>query len=309
VTSENGPRVPFETRRVTIGVGSLGDFARLRHFREIRGTQVSRLKRALLEADLGRVLPGALTLHRSNGGELVVVDGTHRLEAVKQLIEEDPSLKFTFEAHIYKGLDHAQIMRLFADVNGGTRVTPLDMLEVRQDDFPIVGMLKRDFPCPVAFARGGLKEGFRVLTLLKAYVSMGTRGGPNNDKALWDAIGRMKHEDYLRLRRFVDAFIAAFGKPGQNNAFSKHMPVLCLAKIYYANIDAGGLSHDEVVDRWAERVAENQTVRQSLLVSGLHAIPFVVNTIVTAMNEGHRKRPAILPAAIEWSGKTGGAAQ
>lgn len=297
--AERETKPPFRTKRFRIDVAELKTFRRLKHFRPIREMQVSRLKKAMLASN---EIPGVISLNETGrDGELnyVLIDGTHRLEAAKRLIEEDPTRVFFFTAQIYDHLSHRDTIRAFIEINGGAHVTPLDIFIARQEEFPIYAMLQKAFPAPVVATSSGVKVGFRVLPLLRLYLIRNQNGFATSKYAgenrLWELLAALNHEDYEALVGFAQTFIDAFGMPGSHNDFSSWTALSGLMKIYFKNITTGTLSREEIADRWAEKVLNDEPCHKAARLSGFTACPHFVGLVILAMNHGHSRRPALSP--------------
>jgi hypothetical protein len=88
-------KAPYETKRIIVGAESLALFERFRHFRPLRHSQVVRLKKALLA---NPAIAGMLVLNNKGtpaNPDYTVIDGTHRLQAVKELVIDGDVLQFS----------------------------------------------------------------------------------------------------------------------------------------------------------------------------------------------------------------------
>lgn len=294
-------RLAHKTRRLVIGAESLRDFARLENPRPLREAQVSHLVREL-RAD--KHLISAITVNdvgRGGNTRMRVIDGNHRLEAMRLLIRDDPALKFEVEFHVHDHLTEAEELALFTDINTAVRVTPNDVLTVRQAEVPIVAMLQNDFPVNMVLVSGPIKEGFRMIPFLRAYLSrlspsLHARIKRSGNRGLIEELKPLGAKDLSKMREFAEAFVATFGVPGTHNPFSKETGLAALYKVYAMNIEAETLTREEVVARWKEKVATDPQVLSTLSNSGIYAVKFAAETIVAVMNRGYGRRMAITPA-------------
>lgn len=290
----------YVTKKIIIDRKNLRWFKMLEHARPIRPDHVNSIYRALkagqhFEAPL--VVNDLSTADRSR---YKLIDGSHRMEAIKKWIMEDVDASVEVIFHIYRGLSEEDERFIYEQWNRGKSASWADRIYVNQEDYPILAMMKKDFPAPVVLY--GLKKGakgFRFLTLLSAYKSrfaVGTTGVNTNDILNFaKSVGAPDHE---YLKQYAVDFTEAFGDPTKLNVWNKFAPSLTLMKIYACNLDIQTLRRDEIVARWRGKVANDSMLRELAAVSGTGTILQLAENIVAAMNKGFPKRQAITPK--EW---------
>lgn len=84
--------------------------------------KVERFKRNFNPAALG-----VITVSRRNAITLVIIDGMHRTETVRQLTTNEGKIL----CHVFSGLTRAEEAQMFLDLNAGTQPTMLDKFRVR----------------------------------------------------------------------------------------------------------------------------------------------------------------------------------
>lgn len=95
-----------------------------------RAVQRSTFDRAKVERFKRNFNPAALgiiTVSRRNQVTLVIIDGMHRTETVRQLTTNEGEIL----CHVFTGLTRAQEAQMFLDLNAGTQPTVLDKFRVR----------------------------------------------------------------------------------------------------------------------------------------------------------------------------------
>jgi hypothetical protein len=83
--------------------------------------KVERFKRNFNPAALG-----IITVSRRNAATLVIIDGMHRTETVRQLTTNEGKIL----CHVFTGLTRAEEAQMFLDLNAGTQPTILDKFRV-----------------------------------------------------------------------------------------------------------------------------------------------------------------------------------
>lgn len=291
----------YGTKRIIIDVKDISLFARLANPRPLRESQVAYLKRVLGNGGSLKT-PIVVNDVGTGGHHYRVVDGNHRLEAIKQLLESRPDLRFEAEFCIYNHLSEKQEAELFEAVNRAVKVTPLDMFTVRQKEYPIVALLQQGFPTYIGMTNTTVKKGFRILTFLRAYAfrlnPIVTGGTWKDADRTWTEIKSLGEKDYESMKEFAEDFIEAFGEPGSMNPFSKISPLFSLMKIYYWNLHEKALDRDEIVDRWKQKVANDPVCRSNVIMTGIHAQKHTIQNIVVAMNRGFTRKLALIPGSM-----------
>jgi len=84
--------------------------------------KVERFKRNFNPAALG-----IITVSKRNAVTLVIIDGMHRTETVRQLTTNEGKML----CHVFTGLTKAEEAQMFLDLNAGTQPTVLDKFRVR----------------------------------------------------------------------------------------------------------------------------------------------------------------------------------
>ena len=84
--------------------------------------KVERFKRHFNPAALG-----VITVSRRNAATIVIIDGMHRTETVKELTTNEGKVL----SHVFTGLTRAEEAQMFLDLNAGTQPSVLDKFRVR----------------------------------------------------------------------------------------------------------------------------------------------------------------------------------
>jgi hypothetical protein len=298
----------FKSRRLSINASTIKTLARMENPRPLRESHVLHLVRV---AKAGKPFEGCFVVNDVGGGgreRFRLIDGNHRLEAVKRVLQDDPSFRMEVEFHIYDHLTEVQEIDLFDRVNRVTNVTNLDRLTNRRAHIPIMAMMEGDFPFTVTFRQGPIKEGMSGFSLLKAYVDRHRpwrRVGVDADarQKFFQALAALGPKDHAALKAFGDAFLKGFGQPASTNPMSKFTGLEVAVKSYFQSVDGGFVEADDLARRWKN--AFDDQVRLAVQNTSIGAFKFAHGLLVTKMNEGHKKNLA--PTLSEFAAKWGDA--
>jgi hypothetical protein len=300
----------FKTKRLSINAQNIGTLARMENPRPLRETHVAELVHI---GKAGIPFEGSFAVNDVGGGgreRFRLIDGNHRLDAVRRILQDDPSFRAEAEFHIYDHLTEAQELAVFDAINGVVPPTLLDRIIARRAHLPIIELLETDFPCTVAFTNAPMKEGFHGLALLRGYIPRHSQspmriGSRTDGRAkLFAAVGALTAKDHHAMKQFAQTFIDGLGMPGIQNPFSSYTGLHAAMKTYFTNVDSGALTPDDIVKRWNDAVRGDERFRMAVANTSIHAMKFTCDLMVTKMNSGHRKNLAI--TTTEYAALQGG---
>lgn len=304
-------RLPYKTKKFDVTKENISWFDRMEHARPLRENQVGALHGALQR---GEHFDAALVVNHVETGQkerFRLIDGNHRMEAIKRWVKGTPGARIEVLALVYENLDEDAERAIFEKHNKGTKASLSDRIHVTQEDFPIYAMLRKDFPTPVTIRGPAEGEvGITFLTLARAHIArttVGTTGvGGKMDEVL-ARIKRLDHHDHQTMKSFMQDFVTAFGEPGKSNPFSTMVAVRSLYRVWSCNLKT--LGREDIRKRWADRVQNDPAVRNWLATRALTVSREVEQAIVTAMNRGRSKHPAVTPEEANAVGKSDAAAK
>jgi hypothetical protein len=275
--------------------GEMKMMERMEHARPIREKQVKSLLAALKR---GAHFDAPLVVNETiKDGErnMRVLDGNHRLEAVKLYLKEHPESSIQVLLLIYDNLTEEEERAVFIRHNLTIHVTLSDRVEVTQDDFPIYKMMRRNFPTSVTTCgpKAG-QQGLKFINLITAYATR-LNTGPSSGRAN-EVLNRAKlygKQDYETMSAFVEDFVAAFAQPARENRFSTKPGLVALFRVWSANLET--LGRGEICKRWSTRVIDDANVRNWIMARGLGNVREIQNAIVSAMNRGRNRPLALTP--------------
>lgn len=252
----------------------------------------------------------------SSGGKhrYVLIDGFHRITAIGQVIEADPSFKIEVEFKIYDHRDDMEARSLFDKWNDGKPQTQMSRLWVNRKDYPIVPLLMNDFPVPVSFESTSRKGPFlRASPLLVGIASWGRSHLAFGGRPFYESVAGLTKEDHTLAKKWAEDFKAALGDPGRANPFSTTAPLIALLRVWRANIvplvngqQGEPVGREELIRRLRAKVAENVTVRQQVLSArGTAASPLIESYVVDAMNRGEGHLRVVRPCDV-WKARPKG---
>ena len=178
-------------------------------------------------------------INNGTGGKSYrVIDGHHRLEAIKQLINEDPNFSMKGIPVIYNDLSESQELEKFDEINAPIPTNTMDRLWAHQKFTPIISKILKSFPVPVDFGQIGRKPNSPWLPagiLLAAHLSIGKTAIPYLSKRNYHLVLEMNDNDYNIMVAFgEDLKKIAFDLYGRNSIF-KIMTLGILYRVWYLN--------------------------------------------------------------------------
>lgn len=288
-------KIPYKTRKIVLSEADLHKlFKLMEHPRPLKEAQVAHISNAMKKGTHFDTPFVVNDISTEKTQRLQLIDGGHRLEAMKRFFRlySDKTVEVTF--HVYDHLNDQEAREVYDKWSKAVRATLSDRIHVNQEDFKIFDWISTEgFPTNVSIygvKKGG--KGFRFTVLMGAYlgrVSMHHGAGGRLEEVL-ARVKRLDHEDYLRLKQFAKDFIEAFGQPDQSNSFSRSTAIYCLMKTYFANLQT--LGREEIVRRWKVKVLPDAGARE-WCTRGLFAIKETTEYVLALMNKGHSKQVAV----------------
>jgi hypothetical protein len=300
-------RAPSKVLRRVIDRTNYVLLRRLPTAREVSPGQVSKLV-DLLKAGKHFLTPLAVN-DVSNGTHkaFVIIDGGHRMAAIGKLIDQEPSFRIEVEFHVFDHLTDGEARAVFDAWNEGLRQTMMSRLWVNQKDYPIIGLIHKDFPVEVSFEQSTRKgPHFRATPLVIGIGSWGKGYTVSGGKQFYSMVAGIEDSDHALAKQFAEDFVAAFGEPTHTLPFIRTPALIAALRVWRANVDppvhegeGTKIGREEVRRRWKQRVSENPWVRQQLLVyRGTGGSDECEKVLVTAMNKGEGRLLSVVPGDI-----------
>lgn len=266
---EVGPRVFVDKNPVvvdmTVTKKNVEIFKRMENFRPIRRNIVLKYIKVL---EKGESFAGLFVLNRikdyrctnAGGYRFVVIDGNHRLSAITEFIDAHPEAKVDMKIERWENLTHDEEKEVFVKHSTVLTICQADEFHVRQKDCLVWNLMKEDFPCKVSI-HSSPETALRTSAVFSGYLD---RNSSTFHKDVWvDSSFDLKEEDYNAIKQWIGDMVTVFGKPTKGNHWFGQIPIIALAKVYYANVDRIGRS--ELVKRLQRKVQNNGILYNELV--------------------------------------------
>jgi hypothetical protein len=252
--------------------------------RNIRKSQVKNLVGALEEKS--GFPPMTVNL---KGSKFRMIDGNHRLIAMKQYLDKHPDHKIEVVLSIYTDLTEDQEKEVYNNLANTARQTTSDLIRQNEGDIPIYTMIRRSFPLPITTYKSADSMSFQ--TLISGYLGARSphfQGGyMNTPLKFLEESKSLTNEDYKILRAFCldwrEAFVSV-----KNNPFSRVTPFGVMMRIWLDN--KRQISQEKMVRFFKTRLANSFPARDVLRQSGRGAGIFIWNLYLELLNQGDRNR-------------------
>lgn len=274
------PELGYKFEEVMVDSDYFSRFIGPKNKRRISKTQVGSLSKLLFH---GRHFESPIVVNQTIDG-LRVIDGNHRIEAIKRLMSKFPKFKIPVLIIFYKNLDEDGEIEAFRKWNVGRAQSTDDFIQSIADKTPFIRWLKNDFPVPVTVYRGNDSVYVRLLvgSLLAAKKQDDTGYGLKKENFAQDLL-ELKEADYEICKDFMNGFLKVFGMPRKGNIYYGTTPFSSFFFMWY--------EHRERKNIWnlfRERVLGNDEVLQFAKFGG---------------REAHRKMLSVLYDALRINGK------
>lgn len=293
-------REPYRIEHIVIDAGNVHIFRLLEHARPLDDGRVAHLHGALIKGEHFDTPMAVNRLADDHGKRYRLIDGGHRLEAIKRFINQNPGAKVSMAVFLYDNLSEAEEREIFRRWNSGKQQSLSDWIYLNQDALRIYKRIMMSFPFKVHIYPLKTKDdGLRFGNLMRAYLSWMNVHGENGDKAqLIERIRRLGDDDYAKLCAFASTFLDAFGVPCTGNPFSKRVPLESLTKTYFFNEKSH--SQADIVDAW-KRVRTDKDCAQWAKMGNSAQLGTITSLFIETMNRRRRTNVFVGPSLREES--------
>lgn len=226
----------YEIKEMTINKDNIKKFQAIEGARSLRKTQVERIEKSIRK----REMEGFGVIYLNLKEEIFrIIDGNHRITAVRNLIENKAISSLNITCAIYRSLDKANEKRIYDILARQINQTTEDFLNLHKDEFPLWKIInEKSFPVKIGVYGGKNILKFKYLiSLLSVARSKSFEQGVTirRKEELQEIAVHTNEGSYRELSEFFKVFLAAYGDPGNENRFSKIQVLIPLYHIWYTN--------------------------------------------------------------------------
>jgi hypothetical protein len=222
--------------KITLDNENVDDmFEFLGNRRDIRGGVVNRLVKVLEDGDHFET-PLMTNLVRKRHR---LLDGNHRIEAVKKYLQKYPNRKIEVFVFYYTNLNPDMEKQMYTKWNLGIKQNTNDFVRQYWDDIPLAQLFVGDEKMPCKVGPKWAKGTMEFKTLLAGYL---TKDKENWEGAYYgsamDFIEECQgfgHKAFAELKQFLQEYTLVFGIPNNKNIHYKQAVFFSLIKIWCDN--------------------------------------------------------------------------
>jgi hypothetical protein len=227
----------FKTTTVEIRKADLDEFAKFHICRDLRPLHVQRIVEGIEKN--GHVL-GTIVVNKVHG-ELKVIDGNHRVEAIKVFLGTHPDgvVKAVFDK--YENLGEEDEKTVFLKRNMVVAQNKLDYVQTQCYDTYIYEALidgsATDFPVKVSLRRERGSTAIPFQRLIEPYL---TRGKSSMDSLssteLIVGLRKLTSIDLRNLAEFAQAYVEIFGPPEPETPQTQALFLIAIQRLYWTAV-------------------------------------------------------------------------
>lgn len=275
-------------RKTFITKTNIDSFIRPEWHREFRGTHVAHIRCGILKG----IHPSeSITINEQKirtARVKRIINGNHRMEAIRQIIEKYPQFQIEMTFNVYYNLTKEEEIDAYTIINKVMKETAIDKLKANLQGSDIYCLIENSFPCRVLYrpVSAGDRNAITINSLLTPYVYRNNTRitGPMTTK--YDEIKEYDETDYARMKKFILAFKDMFGEPSRDNMYSTYNVLCVLAKLYYTLVGTDLTEAD--YKKKITKIARQHASDFIIYSKGIHRQTELYLFIIRKMSGGRR---------------------
>jgi hypothetical protein len=277
---------PYTQETAVISNNNVGKFERPEWHRDWREGHVSVIRNALLR---GYHFSENITVNVVNGNYRVL-NGNHRIRAVREIIQNHSQFKVECTLTKYKGLTKEEEVEVYDVVNNTKRESGLDKLKAHCLNSEFVKLATKRFPCKVLFRGRSASEtnALPINVVVSSYIGKGNLGffsGASSEFA--ERINTLDEDDYDKIAKFHQFFKDVFGDFNSGNLYANYNFINVFGKIYYNSVGID-VTKDEMAKRLRKLMSKYTGQIQMFSQGGVSMHKELYNFLVDKLS--YRKR-------------------
>jgi hypothetical protein len=274
----------YTYKKVWVGPNNLDRiFVEPDNKRLIRPSQVNNLVRAL-ESKSG--FP-SLAVNKVRD-KYRVINGNHRIEALRKYFEDNPSNLVQVGLEIYEGLSEQQEKDMYNIYAKAVKQTCDDLVRQNEEQIPIYAMIRRRFPLPITTYKTA--SAMKFSTLIFAYLAAKKSRFPGGLRiAASDFLVKaqaLTMEDYREMTDFMQIWLEAFVSV-KNNQYATVTPLGVIMRIWLDNREQ--IERPKFIRLLKTKVANAYQPPKLMSSSGAGAGMLMWNTFIDELNSGRSR--------------------
>jgi hypothetical protein len=219
----------------TIDSATINQFVVLANRRDIRQGKVRQLVRLLKD---GKHFESAFVVNIVDEQHRLI-DGNHRIEAIRKFIADHPGRKVRVAMHVYRDLSPKEELEMYTTWNLGTKQTTNDFIKLHWDEVPQFKRLQVEKGFPVSIAPTWSGKAVEAKLLLNAFFAKDALpySGPSmvNGQTFIAKAKLISEEDIATLHAAVTDIVAVFGQPDSKSPYYRPAVLQPVLDIWFRN--------------------------------------------------------------------------
>lgn len=232
-------RINAHYKRVLVDTKNIDLFEIMTNRRDIRNSVVKKLNGLLLTNNHFETP----IMANMKGNKMRLLDGNHRIEAIRRYLKMYPNRKVEVVVFYYDGLSPEEERQMYTKWNLGTKQTTNDFVKQYWDTIRLTKLIAADpkFPCKVAHTWGARAIEFKLLVGSYLTIDVKTFSGNYGGPAMRfiERVKKLTESDLKYIKAFMTEYIDVFGYPNKKNMHYKKAIFTALFRIWLDNCGSG----------------------------------------------------------------------
>lgn len=285
----------YKIDKFVINSQSLHDFEIMENRRMISDVHVGKIRQTLID---GKNPVGVLIVNKKNG-KMRLIDGNHRIEAVKRFFEfrkeeNRPDIECTLK--IYENLSEDEEKEVYSNEAKRRNESHEDRLNLYKDSLTFWNLIsgKLDnaldkFPINVSIYSSVRSIKFRTILDMIYSSKKGKERGFNPSNLKKEEIIEFAHnclyDDFISLKNFFNVFKESFGNIGENNLYCRKSILVPLYDIYVKNQDITDTK--QVIERFKNIPGKGDVIMYVNMGNNKEVIQKIRELLLNHINKGY----------------------
>lgn len=225
---------PYTQRVETINKKTIHHFIRPEWHREFRISHIASIKNSILQ---GTHFSEPITVNVLKS-DYRVLNGNHRIEALKQILEVYPNFSMDIRITKYENLSLEKELEIYTIVNKVKPENILDKIKAHCQNSEFCQEANKNFPIRILFRNRSKKDinSLPITTITSPYILRNTKLFVGSGANLIEGINKLNDEDIDRIRKFFIFYKSVFGEIAKRNSYADGNIISVIGKIYYLNV-------------------------------------------------------------------------
>jgi len=225
---------PYIMKRMLIDKFSIKNF--IIDEEERRKIRNGKVKEILTGLNEGIHFNSPIVVNEKNVEKFFLIDGNHRIEAIKLKLGTDKEFKLYLWVAVYRNLNEEERRKIYRLWNLGVTQSSTDFLKAYWNTIPYGDEILKKLPVTIYGDKTHLNVKLLVGTYINSKRQKNFEGGygAGKEKCVSDFC-EVTSEDIDEIKEFTDFMKVICGQYGEGNLLYKSTPLSALMRIWYDN--------------------------------------------------------------------------